>query len=335
MNYIDTEKVSLPLRDKAINLSDRSILITNFANSLQKEDLTEPANCKGFGRVRHFKMQESGNWPINALPILPASKALKIKVENEIRAQVFQNAVCNWRCWYCFVDFKLLAGNRKYSDFLDCTTMLDYYMEQENPPLVIDLTGGQPDLTPEWVFWMMEALIIRGLSDKVYLWSDDNLSNDFFWKYLTEDQIKLISIYPMYGRVCCFKGIDEASFAHNTSAHPSLYPIQFQLWEKLLKTGMDLYSYVTLPAESKTDFRGAIKKFLDQIQKVDEMYPLKMVPLEIFEFTPVVSRIHDLEKDLFLGQTIAIEIWKDEMSKRFTSELLALPITDIKTKYRS
>ena len=62
--------------------------------------------------------------------------------------------------------------------------------EQEAPPLVIDLTGGQPDITPEWVPWMMEALIDRGLSNHVYLWSDDNLSNDFFWKYLTEEQIK-------------------------------------------------------------------------------------------------------------------------------------------------
>ena len=72
-----------------------------------------------------------------------------------------------------------LVETKKYSAHLTCVTLLDYYQEQEAPPLVIDLTGGQPDITPEWVPWMMEALIDRGLSNHVYLWSDDNLSNDF------------------------------------------------------------------------------------------------------------------------------------------------------------
>jgi len=54
---------------------------------------------------------------------------------------------------------------------------------------MIDLSGGQPDLTPEWIPWMMEELNNRGLTDKVYLWSDDNLSNDYFWKYLSDAEI--------------------------------------------------------------------------------------------------------------------------------------------------
>lgn len=334
MTYIDTEKVSLPLREKAIDRSTKSILITNFENSDQEKDLTEPANCKGFGRIRHFKIGDGFTWPQNPLPILPACKALGLPPSNEIRAQVFQNAVCNWRCWYCFVDFKLLSGSRKYSDFLDCNTLIDYYLDQDTPPLMIDLTGGQPDLTPEWVPWMMEALIERGLSDKIYLWSDDNLSNDYFWKYLSEEQIELVTTYKMYGRVCCFKGIDEASFAHNTGAHPSWYPQQFDIWERLLKTGMDLYSYVTLPAESTTDMPSTIKKFLDHIQRVDENFPLRMTPLKISEFTPAVSRIKDLEKDLFVGQELAISLWRDEMSRRFSKEQLALPITETKTLYQ-
>ncbi|HNP22621.1 MAG TPA: hypothetical protein PKM63_22925 [Panacibacter sp.] len=334
MNFINTESVSLNLRDKAINTEAKTILITNFENSEQEKDLTEPPNCNGYGRIRHFRIGNCIDWPKNPLPILPAQKALNIPSDEMIRAQVFQNAVCNWRCWYCFVDFKLLSGNKKYSAHLTCVTLLDYYQEQEAPPLVIDLTGGQPDITPEWVPWMMEALIDRGLSNHVYLWSDDNLSNDFFWKYLTEEQIKLVSSYRNYGRVCCFKGIDELSFSHNTGAEPSFFNAQFMLWERLLKAGIDLYSYITLPAITSTDFYGAIGSVLDKIQSVDENYPLRMVPLKIQKFTPVISRMKDLQIDLLEGQENAIEVWQQEMKKRFSAEDLNKQITDVKLKFR-
>ncbi len=334
MNYIDTEKASCSLREKSINTNAKTILVTNFENSQQEQDLTEPANCNGFGRIRHFRLGNGIKWPINPLPILPAQKALGLDENSMIRTQVFQNAVCNWRCWYCFVDFKLLSGNRRFSEHLDCETLLDYYQNQEDPPLVIDLTGGQPDITPEWVVWMMQALTKRGLSEKVYLWSDDNLSNDYFWKYLSTDQIKQLVSYKMYGRVCCFKGIDELSFSNNTGAEPSLFYQQFSLWEKLLKTGLDLYSYITLPAITSTDFKGAIKWVLDKIQNVDETYPLRIVPLKIQEFTPVVSRIKDLQLNLLEGQEMAIQIWQEEMRRRFSTEDLQKKITDVKTKFQ-
>jgi uncharacterized Fe-S cluster-containing radical SAM superfamily protein len=336
MNFIDTEKASISLRGKAIIPEKRELLITNFNNSEQEKDFSEPANCNGYGRVRHFKLHDSNeDWPSNPLPIVPALNSLKLPKMENIRAQVFQNAVCNWRCWYCFVDFKLLSGNKKYSDYLTCDTMLEYYLNQDNPPLMLDLTGGQPDITPEWIPWMMETLIQKGLSEKIYVWSDDNLSNDYFWKYLTKDQIELISNYKMYGRVCCFKGIDETSFVHNTGASPEFFHVQFKLWEKLLKTGMDLYSYITLSAPTSTDFASCIRNFLDRIQSVDEMYPLRIVPLRIQVFTPMVSRIKDLHQDLMEGQKIAINVWKEELSKRFSKDQLESNIGEFKTKYQT
>ena len=44
-----------------------------------------------------------------------------------LRTQVFQNAVCNWRCWYCFVDFKLLAASRKHSEWLTPRDLIDLF----------------------------------------------------------------------------------------------------------------------------------------------------------------------------------------------------------------
>lgn len=131
-NQIDTGKFSGHLRTKAIDLEQKKILITNFQGSKQEEDLTEPPNCNGFGRIRHFKLDAGSGWIPNPLPILPAAKALSLKATSGIRAQVFQNSVCNWRCWYCFVDFRLLSGDQQHASFLSCDQMVDLYLHQQN-----------------------------------------------------------------------------------------------------------------------------------------------------------------------------------------------------------
>ena len=278
VNNIDTETASSQLRKRGIDIEHKAILITNFTGSKQEQDLTEPANCNGFGRIRHFKLESGNNWIQNPLPILPAAKALAVNPGREMRAQVFQNAICNWRCWYCFVDYNLLKGDSKHGSYLTCDEMLELYLAQENPPLIIDLTGGQPDLTPEWIPWMMEAIKNRGLENKIFLWSDDNLSNDYLWRYLSDDQINLMTSYKMYSRVCCFKGIDEESFSLNTNADPKLFSNQFELCKRLIETGFDLYCYITLTALTKTNFNAAVPNFLDKVQRINEMLPLKIIP---------------------------------------------------------
>lgn len=330
MNIIDTEKKSADLREKAIDLTSKSILITNFTGSQQEMDLTERANCGGFGRVRHFKIKGVNDWMQNPLPIVPAIKHLKLdKSTTELKAQIFQNSICNWRCWYCYVDYKLLSGNKRYADFLTCEKLLDLYLAEQDRPMMLDLSGGQPDLTPEWIPWMMQALIDRGLDSKIYLWSDDNLSNDYFWKFLSDEQIGMIQNYEMYSRVCCFKGLDENSFQINTNADGKLFHNQFVLFERMRKLNLDLYAYITLIAPSTTNFEKVIPEFFDRIQKVDERFPLRIVPLQIFKFTPMDGRNFVNQEDLLNGQQIAIKVWRKELEKRFSEALLNLPITDV------
>lgn len=332
MNAIDTEKVSTTLRRKGIDLDTKRVSITNFLGSDQEKDFTDPSNCNGFGRVRHFKFSTSENWVNNPLPILPAAKALGLKPDSTIRAQVFQNSICNWRCWYCFVDFSLLKGDEKHSSLLTADELVDLYLKEPNPPPMIDLSGGQPDLTPEWVPWMMEALIKRGLEDKVYLWSDDNLSNDYIWRYLSSSQIETMLKYKLYSRVSCFKGIDEKSFSLNTKADPKLFANQFDLCSRLIETGFDLYGYITLTAETSTDFATVVPKFLDQLQHKNQMFPLRVIPLEVKMYHPLAPRMNHKFEDMMKGQYPALKVWNNELEKRFTREQLNLPITEIPLK---
>ena len=332
---IDTDAVSERYRKLAVDTDGRRLLVTKFSGTEQEKDFTEPANCEGFGRIRHFRRRSgSGNWIDNPLPIDPAYKALGLPEETDtLRAQVFQNAVCNWRCWYCFVPFELLAGSRKYSDWLSAGELVDLYLKESNPPPMIDLTGGQPDLIPEWVVWMMSEIHERGLEQKIYLWSDDNLSNDYFWRFLSEKDREIISSYPKYGRVCCFKGFNAESFAFNTLADAALFNRQFDLMKRLLTTGMDIYAYATFTTPSDDKIKSDIPQFVDKLQELNETLPLRTIPLQVEVFTPVMKRLNAEKKRALENQWLAIEVWQKELEKRFSSEQRALSITDVPLKF--
>lgn len=312
-----------------MDVERRRILVTNFRETEQEPDLSEPPNCKGFGRIRHFRKETSAGWPPNPLPIDPAGAALGLPTANVLRAQVFQNAVCNWRCWYCFVPFDLLSANPKHSAWLTPGDLLDLYLDQSSPPPVIDLTGGQPDLAPEWVPWMMEESRFRGLGEKVYLWSDDNLSTDYFWKYLSSAQIDLVRSYRNYGRVCCFKGFDEESFSFNTLAEPGLFDMQFELMRRFVALGIDVYAYVTLTTSLAQGIPAKISRFVDRLQRIHELLPLRTVPLEITVFTPVRGRMTMQGQDALENQQLAIQAWNIELESRYSADLRAKTIDNV------
>ena len=327
--FIQTDKFSTSLRRRGADVENRRLLITRFPGTEQAEDLSEPPNCDGFGRIRHFKRRHHQRWP-DPLPLDPACLSLERPPVDELRAQVFQNAICNWRCWYCYVDFSLLAGDLRHSDWLSADDLLDLYLEQENPPSMIDLSGGQPDLVPEWVLWMMDALTKRDLADRVYLWSDDNLSTDYLWRFLTPAQLRCLSEYPKYGRVACFKGFDPASFAFNTLAEPDLYERQFDLFRRLLDLAIDLYAYVTFTTPLLERMADKIKVFVDRLQGLHELLPLRTVPLRIEAFTPTASRMEPVHKKAIDEQERVLDAWKRELSDRFDSAVRDRPITDLK-----
>lgn len=320
---IDTEKFSSALRRKGIDVAARKILMTHFDKSKQLEDLTLPPNCDGWGRVHHFQRSAGSDWPANPLPIDPASHALGLPDSDAIQVQVFQNAICSWRCWYCFVDFDLLSANPDHSGFKSVEELIDLYLAEPQRPPIIDLSGGQPDLVPEWSLWFADSLSQRGLEREVFLWSDDNLSNDYLWKYLTTKEIYLLASYPNYGRVGCFKGFDEHSFSFNTSAAPELFGSQFRLMKRLVDAGFNVYGYATFTSDKDEGLAVRMTEFVDRLQsEIHPLFPLRMVPLRIFEFTPTRDRMRPEHHRSLEIQMEAVAAWSQELEKRFSPELL-------------
>jgi uncharacterized Fe-S cluster-containing radical SAM superfamily protein len=329
MNSINTCKFSDSLRARAIDLLSKKILITRFTGSEQEKDISESPNCDGYGRIHHFRRQTGTGWPENPLPIDPAAHKLGTVAADLLKVQVFQNSACNWRCWYCFVPFDLLSANPKKAAWLSAGELIDLYQKSVNPPQVIDLSGGQPDLTPEWIPWMMQELQSRNLDKSLYLWSDDNLSTDYFWRFLTNSDIDLIRGYRNYGKVCCFKGFDPTSFAFNTGAAPDLFDRQFELFGRYLGIGIDLYAYVTVTSPTNENIGHAMKIFVDRLQTLHTNLPLRTIPLEIKSFSPMQRRLQTSHEDAIRIQQEAIRFWNEEIQTRFSPTERQLSICEI------
>jgi uncharacterized Fe-S cluster-containing radical SAM superfamily protein len=259
----------------------------------------------------------------------PAAHRLKRPIADVSNAQVFQNAACNWRCWYCYVPFNLLAANERLAGWLTADELIALYRLEPKRPRVIDCSGGQPDLTPEWIPWMMEALQRAGLADQVYLWSDDNLSNDYYWTHLSSAQRHLVATYPNYGRVCCFKGYDPSSFAFNTKAEPELFDRQFELFARLLSTGMDLYAYATFTSSTDRSLGHGMASFVDRLMVIHPNLPLRLVPLRIENYGVVQHRVGAEQRTALLVQEEAIAAWNEQIAKRFTLKERQVPMPSV------
>lgn len=334
---IETQRFAAQLRARAIDVEKGRVLISRLAGSGQEVDLTLPANCNGYGRVRHFRLATAKGWPANPLPIAPACHALGIEqVPHVMTALVFQNAACAWRCWYCFVPEELLKADHDHAEWFTAAELVDLYRQIPDAPRIIDLSGGSPDLVPEWTPWMMRALTDAGLAESTFLWTDDNLSTTYLFDELSAADLELVRRYRNYGRVCCVKGFDSRSFAFNTRAAPQDYDRQFEILRRVMDLGLDLYGYVTLTSPYDDEVAQGVADLMDRLQSIDPNYPLRVIPLRIQVFTPVEQRLarDDARERSLVIQEEAIAAWMSELERRFDPEMRARQICDVPLRSR-
>jgi uncharacterized Fe-S cluster-containing radical SAM superfamily protein len=312
---IDTDKLSARYRAQLVDAPRKRILLSKIEGSAQEPDLKKRPNTAGLGRVHHFRRAPSKRWIENPLPIDPACAYLGMPRQEIMTAQVFQNAACNWRCWYCYVPFDMLGAQAEKSQWATVEELVNAYADLPDRPLILDLSGGQPELTPEWVLWTMECLQRRGIATTTYLWSDD-----YFWRYLTETDREQIVSYPGYGKVGCFKGFDEESFAFNTEAPPTHFDRQFELFKRYFDEGLDIYSYITFTHIGKTHLKDAMERLVERLQRIDETLPARTVPLEIAAFGPVHDRLDEARRwAMDVGQYKALDEWQTIVSRRLSN----------------
>lgn len=323
------EDYFLKCRESVFDSSNNAFLLSKIKNSAQEKDLTVLPNCDGYGRIRHFRRFISEDWGTDPLPIDPACKALKLEPCDMIETQVFQIASCNVRCWYCFVPDDLKKASDVNSKWFSISEMLDLFQRDCEGIHVLDLSGGNPELVPEWIYYVMKELERRKLDDKVYLWSDDTLTTNYFFDFLKDSQIDYIKQYNHYGKVCCFKGYDKYSFSFNTKLGEELFEKQFENFERYLELGLDLYGYVTFTTDKIDNIEQSVSEFINRLKKVHPLLPLRIVPLKIAVFTPVQERLNPSYINAVKNQIRVYEEWRKQLQYIYNDDLLNRRICDV------
>lgn len=323
-------------RSTFIDIKNEKILLAKIAGSEQEQDLSEKPTCNGYARIHHFKRLIK-DWINDPLPIEPANRYFQ-RPDNEpqINVQVFQLPICNMNCWYCFVPDNLKNLSDKNSKWFSMKELVDLLENNCTDKTVIDLSGGNPELTPEWPLWLARELKRRNLDEKYYIWSDDTLSTENMFSYLTDKEIKELASYKNYGKVCCFKGFDAESYEYNCKLSKEVFATSFKILKKYIDYGFDVYGYITLTTNNVANIESKIASFMDKVQKeVSYCFPLRIVPLKIFQFTPTKSRMIkniDSKKIAIENQNIVIKAWVKELNKRFDKKEISQNICDVRIK---
>jgi uncharacterized Fe-S cluster-containing radical SAM superfamily protein len=328
--FFDIDAYAMKLRSKSI-IGNNRFLITNYEGSNQEKDISDGSNCYGFGRIHHFRYNKGDDWVPDPLPHRVAAWKLGLPVKDTERVQVFQIAACNCRCWYCYVDYELLSASKKRAEYKSTDDLLDLFLQEKDCPNIIDLSGGEPDIVPEWSVRMMESLIRRNLHDKYYLWLDDNLTSYFAWDYLKDSDFELMRNYKNFGRVGCFKGFSPESFHENTQTQPEILKRQIDIMSKWVNLGLDMYGYITLTTSNLVGMRNSLKEFMDAIQKnIHPSFLLRIIPLKIISFTPNKNKMTEWKQRSLVNQFEVLSVWKDELQDRYSKTERDCPIYLIK-----
>lgn len=316
---IDPDSLSARFRSRMLSASDQRVLIADIRNSVEAKDPYTIINCGGYGRVREFKdykiYLERAVYPERSLrPNFRGHPASAI-----IRSQVFQLAACNWRCWYCFVDDDRLSASQRVSAYKSAAELFDLYEAEPIKLDIIDLSGGQPDLVPEWTLWMTEEARRRGLAEELYFWVDDNLSNDYLFRYLSPSQIAQLAEMPKLSRMGCFKGFDRDSFSFTTQAPGSHFDTQFDMAKRIISAGFQFYAYATFTCSTLSEIDSKMRTFVDNLQGIHEALPLRTTPLMIKKFSAAKTRLDDERESSLESQIVAYHHWDQELSRRFSA----------------
>jgi uncharacterized Fe-S cluster-containing radical SAM superfamily protein len=311
VSLISTEQMVELMRARVLDPGMARVLVSKIEGSDQQADLTAPTNADGLGRIRHFRRTVAKGWPDNPLPILPASRWLGIEPPRQMRAQVFQLSGCAWRCWYCYVPFNMLSADVARSQWRTSSELLQLYLAETDRPAVLDLSGGSPDLAPEWIAWTMDSIEEIGAKATVYLWSDDNLSSDLLLDRRRSLLARMESYGGGYGKVCCLKGFDPISFSFNTGAEERGFGEQLRILKGYSESKLDLYLYITMTAPPRTEDSALMRDFVRRLHDIRTDLPFRTVPLFVGEFRAMKNRINSARREALENQWRLVEIWRD------------------------
>lgn len=311
------------LRENISRIEDNQLelLLANFDSSKQKTDIEKRTPViNDFFRtkidVKPWKEDEDFDWtnkekimesiatnfdmPTWALYHLEGKKELGKELKKYTENFIYQMKGCNIFCRWCFVDdFNKDGKQNNNAMFFSIPKIIDEFEKEKTTRdgnlYRLRASGGEPTIVIEQWLYILQELEKRGLSDKIHLQSDTNLTTGHFNEELEEKGVlekgilNKIAEYKNFGLLVSFKGTDEKNFYENTGMNGTLLDEQVYTFKKLVRSGIDAYPFFYNP-NPKT-----LEQFLGRLAKEvgENVYQKSWVfPLKIYE--PVKERLESI-----------------------------------------
>ena len=99
---------------------------------------------------------------------------------------------------------------------------------------------------------------------------------------------------------------------------------------RIVEADFDVYGYATFTASSATQLAQDMADFVDRLQEIHPLFPLRTIPLRVSAYTPTPtqSRLDQEKLNALDIQEEAVYAWNEELSNRFPSELKLQNITE-------
>ena len=304
-------------RCNAINLESQKVLFANLLDTAESKDQYHRINCEGFGRIRSFS-----NFSMHLeSDVLSKRKFNRLgSTAGSYTSQVFQVAMCDLHCWYCFVDKSNRNGSNMSSKYLSANELLDLCIDNGEYPKNIDISGGSPDLVPEFVLWILEAVEQRGLKGKISIWVDSNLNSKYYETCLSKPDLEYISNFPNFRFLCSLKGWNEES-AYFNSGMTGTFQQQLDCLRFFVEHKMNLYLYVTL-ISSKIPTEKDLRKLFDLLYDIDKDLPTYTIPLGIKPFHAVTDKAKRNILGSWSSQINCAKIWDTILLEHYNASYI-------------
>lgn len=271
----------MTVRDNVYKESDGSALFANLLNTKEAIDSYHQINHEGFGRIRNFKYF---SFHIKT-DILDRRRFLRLneagKWCNQFQSQVFQIGVCPLRCRYCFVDKENLDGTNPYSKFLKPIEVLQMFLESWPNVRNLDLSGGSPDLCPEFLFELLTEIERANLKGKMTIWVESNLDINYYSK-LSRNKLEYIVTFPNFHLLCSLKGWDSSSVAYNTRNTTS-FDLQLEGLHFFHQQNFPFSVYLVFIGHKIAD-NQEVAALYSQLKRISCELPERCIPLYIKKF---------------------------------------------------
>ena len=313
-------------------LKKNKFLMSKIITNSDKEKRRLNVNCNEFGRIRIFQRKKFSDWNEDPIPMDIISNKMKIGKLNEIPVQMFEVAKCNLHCWWCYLPKQLRNITEEYTKWFSVSELFNVFERENNDVKVIYLSGGNPELVPEFVYSYMKELDKRKRSQEIFLWSDDVLTTDYLVEKMSEEQINYMTKYKNYAKVCCLKGFDNESFEYNTGINGKEFDNQIKRLKICIDIGFDVYGYIILVCKDLNNIEFKIKQIMNKLQEISYFLPLRIIPIKIEKFSAVIERLNEEREQSILNQYQVLKIWNNELKNRFTKAEIKCNIADLKLK---